>query len=121
MNDLLTFSFIAQTTALVIASLFLLYPVVAYAHNVAHTRGLVLISSAFVVLTVSYVVWAATGTRDISAGMGLVPSVLNLAAAVTAAAGVWQFARPFVRFGDEELDASTVGETAGGFESAGDD
>lgn len=114
MNDFLTFAFVAQTTALVIASLLILYPVIAYAHNVAHTRGLLLLSAGFLTLTVSYIV-------SVVFDMGVESAVLDLAAALLAAAGTWEFARPFVRFGDTEFEAPTTDETSGGFESARDD
>lgn len=114
MNDLVALVFIAQTTAYVVASLLLVYPVVAYAQNVAHTRGLLFLAGSFLILTVSYVVWVVFE-------MVLLSSVLDFASAVLAAMGVWQFARPFVRFGDEELETPTVRESSGGFESAGDD
>ena len=114
MTDFATFAFFAQTTALVIVSLLLLYPIVAYAQNVAHTRGLLLLAGSFLTITVSYVVWVILE-------MTLVSTVLDLTAAVFLAMGVWQFARPFVRFGDEKLETPTVRDTSGGFESAGDD
>ncbi|MFC7080556.1 hypothetical protein [Halorussus caseinilyticus] len=114
MSDLLSFVFIAQTTMLVITSALLVYPVVAYARNVAHTRGLLLLAGAFLTLTVSYV-------ASVPFGMTLVSSALDLAAALLAAAGVWQFARPFVRLDGGDVETTGVADTAGGFESAGDD
>ncbi|WP_137286843.1 hypothetical protein [Halorussus salinisoli] len=113
-SDLLSFVFIAQTTMLVITSVLLAYPVVAYARNVAHTRGLLLLAGAFLTLTVSYV-------AAIPFGMTLVSSVLDLTAALLAAGGVWQFARPFVRLDGGEVETTAVDDTTGGFESAGDD
>ncbi|MFC4551853.1 MULTISPECIES: hypothetical protein [Halorussus] len=113
-SDLVSFVFILETTALVIASLLLVYPVVTHARNVAHTRGLLLLAAAFLLVTASYV-------AAVPLHRPLVSEALEFVASLFAAAGIWQFARPFVRFGDEEFDASAVGETAGGFESAGDD
>ena len=114
MTDLVTFAFIAQTTALVIASLLILYPVATHAHNVAHTRGLILLSAGFLTLTVSYVAWVVFD-------MGVESAALDLAAALLAAAGIWEFARPFVRFGDTEFETPTIDEASGGFENAEDD
>ena len=114
MRDLVSFVFIAQTAMLVATSLLLAYPVVAYARNVAYTRGLLLLAGAFFVVTAAY---ATTFWLDQS----LVSEVLDLTAALLAAAGVWHFARPYVRLGDVEVEAPTVGSQTGGFESAGDD
>lgn len=114
MSDLVSFVFIAQTTIMVIASVLLVYPVVAYAHNVAHTRGLLLLAVAFLTLTVSYV-------AAIPFDMTLVSALLDLTAALLAAAGIWRFARPFVRLDDDNVETAAVGDVTGGFESAGDD
>lgn len=109
-----TFVLIAQTTTLVVASLLLVYPVVAYRRNVAHTRGLLLLAGAFLVLMATYV---ASFVFD----MSLASAALDLIAALLAAAGVWEFARPFVRISDRDFETPTTDETSGGFESAGDD
>lgn len=122
MTDAVSFVFVAQTTSLVITSLLVIYPVVAYARNVAHTRGLVLLAAAFLTLTVSYVAW-------ILLGMPVVSSALDLVAALLGAAGIWQFARPFVHFGGDDVEnfdgedvgTAPVGDATGGFESAGED
>lgn len=112
--ELASFIFIAQTMVLVIASVLLAYPIVAYAQNVAHTRGLLLLSGAFLVLMFTYVV-------SFVFHLPVVSGVLDLVSATLAALGIWQFARPFVRFEGGEVETTTVGETSGGFESAGDD
>ncbi|UPV99747.1 hypothetical protein M0R88_14655 [Halorussus gelatinilyticus] len=124
MSDLTSFVFIAQTTMLVITSVLLVYPVVAYARNVAHTRGLLLLAAGFLTLTFSYV-------ASVPLGMSLVSSLLDFAASVFAAAGIWQFARPFVRLDGRDVETPTGGDATGGdaagddvtggFESAGDD
>lgn len=114
MTDLNTVVLIAQTTTLVIASLLLLYPVVAYARNVAYTRGLVLLSGAFLVLTSTYVVSFVFHADTVSAA-------LDLLAALLAAGGVWQFARPFVRLDAGSVETTAVDQATGGFESADDD
>ena len=114
MIDFNTIVLIAQTTTLVIASLLLLYPVVAYARNVAYTRGLVLLAGAFLVLMSTYVAAFVFHMDTVSAA-------LDLLAAVLAAGGVWQFARPFVRLDDGSVETTAIDEATGGFESAGDD
>ncbi len=123
MSDLTSFVFVAQTTMLVLTSALLVYPVVAYARNVAHTRGLLLLAGSFLTLTVSYV-------ASIPLGLSVVSSVLNLVASILVAAGVWQFARPFVLLDGHEVERPTGGahgddatgdDATGGFESAGDD
>ncbi|WP_162224164.1 hypothetical protein [Halorussus salinus] len=122
MSDLNSFVFVAQTTMLVLTSALLVYPVVAYARNVAHTRGLLLLGGAFLSLTVSYV-------ASVPLGMSLVSSAFDFVASVLAAAGVWQFARPFLRLDGHEVGRPTGDGTpdddpddaTGGFESAGDD
>lgn len=115
MSEFASFVFIAQTMALVITSVLLAYPIVAYAQNVAHTRGLLLLSGAFLVLMFTYVTSFVFQSPVVS-------SVLDLISATLAALGIWQFARPFVRFDGGEVETTTVSETtSGGFENAGDD
>jgi len=118
-SDLVALAFVAQTTALVVASLFLAYPLVAYGHNVAHTGGLAFLTGAFVATTASYVAFSVFD-------LGLVSAALDLLAALSLAAAMWAFARPFVRFDDTDPEAPSVRELAtsspdeptGGFESA---
>jgi hypothetical protein len=81
MTDIASFAFIAQTTVLVIATALLAYPVVAYARNVAHTRGLLLLSGSFLVLTFTYVV-------SFVFHLPLVSGILDLVSASLAALGV---------------------------------
>lgn len=119
MSELVTFLFLTQTATLVIASLLLAYPVLAYARNVAYTWGLVLLSAAFFVVTATYVTTFFFHAPVVS-------GVLDLFGATLAALGTWRFARPFVRVGDE-MEVTTPAESTatdgatGGFEGAGDD
>jgi uncharacterized membrane protein YgdD (TMEM256/DUF423 family) len=113
-SDITSFVFIAQTTILVIATVLLAYPVVAYARNVVYTRGLLLLSGSFLILTFTYVV-------SFVFHLPVVSGALDLASATLAAFGVWQLARPFIRFDGGDIETTTVSETSGGFESAGDD
>lgn len=112
--DFNTFVLIAQTTTLVAASLLLVYPVVAYGQNVAYTRGLLLLAGAFLVLMTTYV-------ASFVFHLSLVSAALDLTAALLAAVGVWEFARPFVRTSDRGFETPTADEATGGFESAEDD
>lgn len=113
MTDIVAVVVIAQTAVLVAATALLAYPVVAYARNVAHPRGLLLLAGSFGTLTATYV-----ATFVFSAPV--VSSALDLLSAVLAALGTWEFARPFVRF-DDDVETTTVSGATGGFESAGDD
>lgn len=114
MSRLVSFVMIAQTTALIFVSLLLVYPLVAYARNVAHTRGLALLAGAFLALTSTYAVTFLYQLSTVSA-------ILDLFAALLAAGGVWEFARPFVGSDEREIEALTVEESSGGFESARSD
>ncbi|WP_135828516.1 hypothetical protein [Halorussus halobius] len=120
MSDLVSFLFVAQTATLVIASALVAYPVVAYARNVAYTRGLALLSASLFVLTATYVV-TFFYHRPVVSG------ALDLLGALLAALGTWEFAEPFVRVGGDGLDATAADgstateQSAGGFEGARDD
>lgn len=119
MSDPVSVAFVAQTAALVIATLSLAYPLAAYGHNVAHTGGLALLTATLVATTASYVAFSVFH-------LGLVSAALDLAAALSLAAAMWAFARSFVRFDDSdpeppavrEIAASSPDEPTGGFESA---
>lgn len=118
MSDLVSFLYVAQTATLIITSLLLVYPVVAYARNVAYTRGLVLLSAALFVLTGTYVATFFYHFPVVSSG-------LDLLGATLVALGTWEFARPFVHTDDDDPTAANVPtdseRTTGGFERAGDD
>ena len=114
MTDIVAVTVIVQTALLVVVTALLAYPVVAYARNVAHPRGLLLLAGSFGTLTATYV---ATFVFD----MTVASAVLDLVSAILAALGTWEFARPFVRFDDDEVETTTVRDATGGFESAGDD
>lgn len=120
MTDLASFLFVAETATLVVASLLLVYPVVACARNVAHTRGLALLSASFFAVTATYVVTFFLDAPVVSGALGLLGATL-------AALGTWEFARPFVRTPDGDVGTTAASDPAGrddgsgGFESAGDD
>ncbi|MFC4407389.1 hypothetical protein [Haloarchaeobius iranensis] len=111
-----------QIAALLTATALLLYPVVAYAENVAYIEGLVGLALALLLLTLSNFV-------GLLIDAGLVPSLdrsvfvrtsINLGASLCGTAGIYYFARQFIdTAGDEFPTAET--EHTGGFEDADDD
>lgn len=94
-TDVITAAFVVQTVTLSVVTVALAYPVVAYSQNVAHTYGVVLMSIAFGLMTVSFVL---TGF----VGYSWTVQVVILAASLFALAATWSFARPFLRFVDDE-------------------
>lgn len=90
-----------QTGALLAVGVLLAYPVARYSTNVAHTKGLVLLSAGFFSLAASYGVGLAVGTPV--AGLSL-----SLLSALFGTAGVARFALPFVRTdGADGFDAGS--------------
>jgi len=73
---------------LTVTSLLLLYPVVRYAPNVAHTRGFLALASAFLLLTVAAV-------DGLLFGSSLRVSLAVFLASLCALGGTASFARPF--------------------------
>jgi hypothetical protein len=118
-SDPVSVAFVVQTAALVVATLSLAYPLVAYGHNVAHTDGLAFLTGTLVATTASYVAFSVFH-------LGLVSAALDLTAALSLAAAMWAFARPFVWFDDAGPEPSAVrgvaesppDEPTGRFESA---
>lgn len=117
---------IVQTAALVGATLLLLYPVVAYARNVAYTEGIVALAVGLALVSVSNVVLllpeatVRSAVPVVSPHPLVVSSTLNLLAGTAGTVGVYFFAREFLPDGGA---AATVGErdgapATGGFESA---
>jgi len=119
---------VLQTAALVAATLLLLYPVVAYAQNVAYTEGVVALAVGLALVSLSNLV----GFVPESTIRGAVPvvsphplvvtSVLNLLAGLSGTVGVYFFAREFLPGGegpDRRFDDADGERTAtGGFETA---
>jgi len=111
-----------QMAALLAASLMLVYPVLAYARNVAYTEGLVGLAVGFFLLTFSNLFGLLVDNDvlapalDSSAG---VRSIVNLGASVCALVGIYHFARQFVDTDDADFDSSTT-ERTGGFDDADD-
>lgn len=120
---------IVQTAALVGATLLLLYPVVAYARNVAYTEGIVALAVGLALVSVANLVLLVPEATVRSAAPVVSPhplvvsSVLNLLAGIAGTVGVYFFAREFLPDGA----TATVGDrddeprASGGFESATDE
>ncbi|MFB6163986.1 MAG: hypothetical protein ABEJ31_02400 [Haloarculaceae archaeon] len=96
-----------ETVLLLVTSLFLLYPLVRYAENVAHERGLGLLAAAFLLLSVRW----ATAYLPVPP---VVPAACGFAAALSIAAGSWTFARSFVDTAERVKLAQPQGEPSGG-------
>lgn len=124
---------VVQVALMLAATSLLLYPVVAYAQNVAYTEGLVGLAVGLTLTTVGNLVsfLPETTVRTVVPLVSLHPlvwsSVLNLLAGVSGTVGVYFFAREFVGAGSEgdlgtrDPDrAATEGASPGGFEAAGD-
>lgn len=106
--------YFAQTALLLLGSALLLYPVLAYARNVAYTEGVLALSLSLFLLTGSYVLGALGTALWIRNGVSLV-------SAIVATVGVWFFARSFVDLETDRSRTDDVPDTTGGFDSAGDD
>lgn len=92
MADLLTFVLITHTALLVLTSVLLLYPVLAYTRNVVYTEGFVLLALAFLILTF-------VNITDIVFGWVTVANAARVLAAASGTAGVWYLAREFISTG----------------------
>lgn len=90
--NLLTWVLVTNTALLVLTSVLLLYPVIAYTRNVVYTEGFVLLAFAFLVLTFVNIAdnvfeWTTTA------------NAARVLAAASGAAGVWYLAREFISIG----------------------
>lgn len=88
---------IASTGALLMTSLLIVYPLVAYARNVAYTEALVFLAMAFFMITL-------VAVTDFILEMRGVANVARALGAVFAWLGVWYFAREFVHVDGFDLD-----------------
>jgi hypothetical protein len=101
---------LGQTALLLITSGLLLYPVVAYARNVAYTEGIVFLALAFFATT-------AVGVLDFVFGATTVANGVRLLGAAFGLVGVWYFSRDFVNFfGGRQGDFGEHFEDFGGGE-----
>ena len=100
MSTVLTLSEVAHVLFLFNAavmftmSVVLVYTVLAYARNVAYTEGIVLLALSF--LSVAVVI-----LLDFFLEMGTLANAVRLSGSCFALAGVWFFARDFVRVGTD--------------------
>ena len=83
-----------HAAAMLTMSLLLIYTVVVYHRNVAYAEGLVLLSLAF--LSATFVV-----VLEFLLGMSTLANAVRLSGSCFALAGVWFFARDFVRVGTD--------------------
>jgi hypothetical protein len=108
---------------LLAASGLLLYPVVAYAQNVAYTEGFVGLAMGLFLLTVSNVVGVLIDYGVVLHTLEsseVVRAVTNLAASLCATVGTYYFARQFIDTSAGEFSTEETTAT-GGFEDAGED
>ena len=98
---------------LVIVSLIIVYPVVAYSRNVAYTEGIVALALAFFTVTVIMI-------TDIHLQMEVLSDGLRVVAALFALVGTYYFARDFVDVGDSDMSSFGVEFDMGG-DDDGDD
>lgn len=110
MTDL---AFLVETTVLVALSVTLLSVVARYAHNVMHTRAVILLAVTLLLFTLSSVV-------EHLLGMALAGEVLHVGSDLTFLWAFWLFAREFVLVEEREL-APVETSVEGGFEDAHDD
>ena len=103
--------FLIQTAILVVVSLAVLYPVVAYAGAVLHTEAVSLLALSVFVFTVGSVLEEAMGMATASEGVYLLSSLCF-------AGSVWLFAREFLRVTDPSFGAGDGREESAGFDSA---
>ncbi len=99
MSAVITYVVFASTAALLLTSALLVYPVVAYARNVAYTEGVVFLALAFFLITI-------VAVADFIFGMRLVANLARLGGAACGFAGIWYFARDFVQIEGLDLDYS---------------
>lgn len=100
-----------QTVVLVVVSLAVLYPVVAYARTLLYTDAVAMLSASLLVFTAGSLV---------EEGLGMVTAseAIYLLSALCFAAAVWLFAREFVRIGSGSFAADEA--TSSGFADATD-
>lgn len=124
---------VIQVALLLAATLLLVYPVVAYAQNVAYTEGLVGLAAGLTLTTVGNLVTflpeatVRTAVPLVSLHPLVWATLLNLLAGVAGTVGVYFFAREFLGTGSrrdlptqsrDPADSRPAAE--GGFETAGD-
>ncbi|WP_323190100.1 hypothetical protein [Halostella sp. PRR32] len=106
--------FVTQSVLLFVTGALLVYPLVAYAQNVAYSEGFVFLSLGFLVFTATYIL-GTFGIGDFG-----VRSALHFLATTCMTVGIWSFASEFVT---AETDAFEIVDTttSGGFDRANDE
>lgn len=104
--------FIGQAVVLVATTVLIVYPVVAYARNVAYTE-------AFVFLALSLVSLTVVGILDFLFAAHTPANVVRLLGGAFAFAGVWFFARDFIHVGGSSDRFGDFGDHVDSF--GGDD
>ncbi|KPN30137.1 hypothetical protein SY89_00860 [Halolamina pelagica] len=101
----------AQTVVLVVVSLAILYPVVAYARTLLYTEAVTLLAASVLVFTAGSV---------LQGGLGMVTAAEGtyLLSCLCFAGSVWLFAREFVRVGDSSFDTDDTPGSSPGFDGA---
>lgn len=100
-----------QTAVLVVVSLAILYPVVAYAQTLLHTDAVSLLAASVLVFTAGAVLEEGLGTTTAAEGIYLLSSLCF-------AGSVWLFAREFVRVSGSSFDADDAAPASSGFDRA---
>lgn len=101
-----TLLLIVQTIILLVASLLLLYPVIAYAWNVAYTVEILFLAASFIMIAGAYV----TG---IVVELPVISGVLDLGSATASFWAMWRLADRFI---DAETDTVSMEVSESGVE-----
>lgn len=106
-EHILWYSVVFHTLLLLATSLLLVYPLVAYARNVAYTEGLAALATGFFLITIVVI-------SDFWLEMPAISNLARLLAAASGFVGTWFFARDFVQVNGMEY-------YTGGFDDEPDD
>jgi len=108
LSDIPQYVLFGQSVVLTLTSIVIIYPLVAYARNVAHTEAFVMLALAL--FSVTFVT-----IFEFVLDMFTVANVFRLAGGVFVFAGIWFFARDFINIGGSDRLFH------GGFEDGEDD
>ncbi|MFP4632542.1 MAG: hypothetical protein ACLFMT_03790 [Halobacteriales archaeon] len=102
-EQVLWYTVVFHTGLLVVTSLLLVYPLLAYARNVAYTEGLASLATAFFMIT-------AVIITDFWLDMPVASNLARFLAAAAAFVGIWFFARDFVHVDGMDLEIGGFGD-----------
>jgi hypothetical protein len=105
---------LAQAVLLLLTSGLLVYPVVAYARNVAYTEGIIFLALAFFAVTL-------VGVFDFLLDATTLANAVRALGGAFAFLGVWFFARDFIRIGGSSDRFGDFGEYVDAFGGDEDD